>query len=135
MKMLTKQQIKNRKTWVEGLRSGKYKQTKGVLKDCNGYCCLGVAAEVTSIGFDEFGLTKIGASDTQLSEKEQALFGLTDYNQGTLMSLNDNVTGGVFHVVNAKYVKLTFEEIADVIEMDTMARAEGWSLLAVDVND
>jgi len=33
-------------TWVKALRSGKYKQTRGVLQDQDGYCCLGVACEV-----------------------------------------------------------------------------------------
>ncbi len=38
-----------RAAWVAALRSGKYKQTKHVLKSLNGvpsYCCLGVACEV-----------------------------------------------------------------------------------------
>lgn len=34
------------KKWVDALRSGKYKQTKGVLKDSNGYCCLGVLCDI-----------------------------------------------------------------------------------------
>lgn len=29
--------------WLTGLRSGKFKQTKGVLFNGEGYCCLGVA--------------------------------------------------------------------------------------------
>lgn len=31
--------------WVAALRSGKYEQGKGYLKDGNSYCCLGVAVE------------------------------------------------------------------------------------------
>lgn len=34
------------KLWVDALRSGKYKQTRKVLSDGEGYCCLGVACEV-----------------------------------------------------------------------------------------
>lgn len=47
----SKAQIKrNRKAWVEALRSGKYKQTKGKLKSRNGaYCCLGVLCEVAEV--------------------------------------------------------------------------------------
>lgn len=37
---------KNAQLWVEGLRSGKYSQTKGRLQDESGYCCLGVACSV-----------------------------------------------------------------------------------------
>lgn len=31
---------------IEALRSGEFKQTRGVLKDSEGHCCLGVACEV-----------------------------------------------------------------------------------------
>lgn len=34
------------KQFLEALRSGKYKQIQGVLKNGEGYCCLGVAAEL-----------------------------------------------------------------------------------------
>ena len=34
------------KLWLDALRSGKYKQTKEVLKDKNGYCCLGVLCQL-----------------------------------------------------------------------------------------
>ena len=37
----------NAQAWVEALRSGKYKQGKGVLANDNGeFCCLGVACEL-----------------------------------------------------------------------------------------
>ena len=32
--------------WVEALRSGRYRQTDGTLKDERGHCCLGVLCEV-----------------------------------------------------------------------------------------
>lgn len=32
--------------WIAALRSGKFKQTKGLLKDSDGYCCLGVLASI-----------------------------------------------------------------------------------------
>lgn len=32
--------------WVATLRSGEYKQTRGVLHDANGYCCLGVLCDL-----------------------------------------------------------------------------------------
>ena len=37
---------KNAETWVAALRSGKYSQTRGVLRDDRGYCCLGVACQL-----------------------------------------------------------------------------------------
>lgn len=36
----------NIKKWVEALESGEYKQTTGVLRDYDGYCCLGVACDL-----------------------------------------------------------------------------------------
>lgn len=40
------------KVWVEALRSGKYEQGKGALKQDNKYCCLGVLCELS--GLSEF---------------------------------------------------------------------------------
>lgn len=37
---------KVKKLWLEALRSGKYKQTKRVLKNEEGYCCLGVLCDL-----------------------------------------------------------------------------------------
>jgi hypothetical protein len=34
------------KPWTDALRSGEYKQTKKVLKDQDGFCCLGVLQDV-----------------------------------------------------------------------------------------
>jgi hypothetical protein len=36
--------VEDMKHWIEALRSGKYKQTKKMLSDGIGYCCLGVLA-------------------------------------------------------------------------------------------
>lgn len=38
----------NQKAWVEALRSGKYAQTRSVLQNRKGFCCLGVAADVAN---------------------------------------------------------------------------------------
>lgn len=44
--MNEKMNSKVKKLWLKALRSGKYKQTKGVLKNHKGYCCLGVLADI-----------------------------------------------------------------------------------------
>src|SRR4051812_2834892 len=36
----------NARKWVEALRSGRFKQTRGVLTNDEGYCCLGVACQL-----------------------------------------------------------------------------------------
>ena len=48
---------------VAALRSGKYRQTRGRLKGKRGYCCLGVACEISKLGeFDEVGSYVTGLS-------------------------------------------------------------------------
>lgn len=41
--------VKNMKTWVKALRSGKYKQGKGQLRFDNTFCCLGVACDISKL--------------------------------------------------------------------------------------
>lgn len=36
--------------WINALESGKYKQTKGVLKKDDSYCCLGVLCQISGLG-------------------------------------------------------------------------------------
>lgn len=51
--------------WVKALRSGKYLQTKGNLFDADandgqgGYCCLGVACEITKVDYNLQGKSYI----------------------------------------------------------------------------
>jgi hypothetical protein len=37
-----------KKLWVEALRSGKYPQTSGCLRDTKGFCCLAVLCDIHS---------------------------------------------------------------------------------------
>jgi hypothetical protein len=46
--------------WIDALRSGKYKQTVGGLKDAEGYCCLGVLASINGHEPNIDGLCDIG---------------------------------------------------------------------------
>ena len=39
-----------RRKWVEALRSGEYRQTSGVLRDRDGFCCLGVLCDLSKTG-------------------------------------------------------------------------------------
>ena len=36
--------------WADALESGEYSQTRNVLRDENGYCCLGVLCDVSKLG-------------------------------------------------------------------------------------
>lgn len=46
MSYTAEQQAAHRKLWAEALKSGRFKQTTGNLRNSNGYCCLGVACEL-----------------------------------------------------------------------------------------
>jgi hypothetical protein len=41
-----------KKLWIEALRSGEYQQTRSVLHDDNGFCCLGVLCDVAMKNWD-----------------------------------------------------------------------------------
>jgi hypothetical protein len=40
----------NRRKWVDALLSGKYKQAQGALHDTGGFCCMGVACDLSGKG-------------------------------------------------------------------------------------
>ena len=49
--MPTAEEIRDlREGWIAALRGGQYRQTKDRLRDEDGYCCLGVACDVSDLG-------------------------------------------------------------------------------------
>lgn len=135
---LTKKQIKNRKTLVDALRSGKYKQTKNVLrsKETKGFCCQGVACELFKDEVDgkwvrnnnpegEGLAFKYGKNNfdraivTWPFEVMNDLLGIDNDDSGNLIRMNDGRIG-----VWEEYTlgeQCTFDEIADAIELLTLA--------------
>ena len=104
--------------WAEALRSGDYKQGTGTLrqKHPNGdqWCCLGVLVEeLRTLGAYDAQWKELGSSyysihdaDSSLPEEVQALLGVDPegtYERAWFVHLNDTE-------------RLTFDEIADVIE-------------------
>jgi hypothetical protein len=101
--------------WVEALRSGKYKQGNGVLKDDNNkFCCLGVLCDISDMsiwiksieGSSEFNnyfenSMYLPVKIRQWAEMNSAS-GIYDDWEPSLASENDN--------------GLSFNEIADLIE-------------------
>lgn len=60
--------------WLQALESGEWKQTRGLLYDGKGYCCLGVACRLVDenhpalaldVDGDSEGWTEVGASNQQ----------------------------------------------------------------------
>lgn len=101
------QEIKTK--WLEALRSGRYTQTKGVLRNSEGYCCIGVLCDIVDpdkwLGADEETTRAWGDELTygNLPLKIQEELGVLEHCD-LLPSLNDKGT--------------SFADIADIIESD-----------------
>ena len=103
--------------WVKALRSGRYKQTNGCLKDSRGYCCLGVLANIQGAKWKEtvHGNLLPHVAHVQISPKDGAGFllpryagGLASKTQRKLADMND----GLGMSTNMQ----SFRQIADYIE-------------------
>lgn len=106
---ITPEQIAHVKKWIAALRSGEYEQTTEVLKNDEGFCCLGVACDISKLS--EWGLISEYLDETALLPGAvEKYFGLRDStgsfwkgeNHFSLTGMNDD--------------GMRFEEIADVIE-------------------
>lgn len=101
------------KKWIRELYSGSWKQTRSVLQDDSGYCCLGVACELF-IPKDKLELRKGGVMTGQFPHNQKNapewLKGINDdfkKRVGGYPSLDDLNDGKEF----------TFEEIADCLQL------------------
>lgn len=112
MSQYTKEEIlQHRAEWVAALRSGKYKQTIGNLRDTRGFCCLGVACDIA-------GLEAVPSADGSWFSYEDEGSILPDSAkewlgvlEGDPRSANDDV----YSVLNDEE-ELAFEQIADHFE-------------------
>ena len=117
----------NRRKWVEALRSGKYKQTSGSLHDDNGFCCLGVACEISGLGEWERDAIFGNQTDYRYMGKTGSLpapvaawLGLTSksptWDEGK-WSESGNITDDMDDNLAVRNDEgVTFAEIADIIE-------------------
>lgn len=111
-----KQEIKTK--WIKALRSGKYKQTTGTLKDEVGFCCLGVLCDIyrkehkdlnLKWDYDTLGNFNCEKSELPYTVRKWAGLSKSDPNvkinneTTTLIHLNDDAG-------------LNFKEIAQVIQ-------------------
>lgn len=99
--------------WVEALRSGEYKQGRGVLCKDNKYCCLGVLCKINNrpsemVKFDNSGVklspafSSVYSVLSALGKFPPDVYVRANFNYGNLSSCNDN--------------GLNFLQIADIIE-------------------
>ncbi len=92
---------KLKEKWVTALRSGNYPQSKDVLKSPDGYCCLGVLAEISGMFNSKFdGFDAVDGCTTLLPPEV-----MPRSIQGRLAQMNDDES-------------LSFAEIADYIEKE-----------------
>lgn len=113
--------------WVEALRSGKYKQTSGHLKDKRGYCCLGVLCEISGkVSFNKlfniFGNYSIGSEKmtTVLPIEVRNEFGLYDY-EGGIPNKCIEIDGIEYEcLAEANDKGVPFNKLADWIEENYM---------------
>jgi hypothetical protein len=98
------------KKWVKALRSGKYKQGEGCLKNGNEYCCLGVLSAISPYKNNFTKMCDVsGDKNLVLPQPIQNWSGMESDNgkidgiaDSNLVGINDNGT--------------SFKEIADFIE-------------------
>lgn len=96
--------------WVKALRSGEYRQARGVLQDKTGaLCCLGVLCKVAGLDIREDGRGVVGADESTNTAMYTPIFDMLGGHSKShpLSTRNDGASG--FH-------KHTFPEIADYIE-------------------
>lgn len=101
------------RAWVNALRSGKYTQATGKLRDEYGMCCLGVACDVwDNKGWKQIeGRWYFWAEDVSLPPEIRDFLGANH----SEIYLNNNTENEVLSHYNDN-VGLTFDEIADMIE-------------------
>jgi hypothetical protein len=97
-----------KRKWVEALRSGKYAQAQGVVREENSFCCLGVLCDVGGATWtkDKFGYVAAYAGDECCTGSPDALddaVGLQIAQRHILMRMNDTEHA-------------SFSKIADYIE-------------------
>jgi len=94
--------------WIEALRSGKYHQTRSLLRDSNGFCCLGVLADIKGCSWRPGIVGDDPVFDGRSAKKEGAQYlnedfaELTREQQHKFARMNDD--------------GLSFNEIADNIQ-------------------
>ena len=113
--MITRKQLMFRRKWIRALRSGKYEQAYHALRRGTGFCCLGVACDVS--GLTEWKKRPDGyffqyfRAWTTLPPKVRTRLGLTLYDVRELASQNDSGFPETH----------TFLEIANTVELLTEA--------------
>lgn len=114
------EQREHRKLWVEALRSGKYRQTDAALRRGDGFCCLGVACDISGLGewsdtdVDGKVIYRVGEepAPNYLPKAVVSWLGVAGYNPRV------KVDGGTEVLAMMNDNGSSFTEIADIIESE-----------------
>ena len=117
---LTRTQKERIKRFIAALRSGKYKQGKGRLRQDNRFCCLGVACDVSKRSLRaDWDLDSFLGENLTLPDEVVDYYGFTsddpildEYNAA---GLNDGAFGPSF----------TFKKIATFFEKEYLSKKKG----------
>lgn len=135
MKSINKKLVRQ---WVDALRSGKYKQGRSALRNVdNEFCCLGVLCDICKhrLNLDwELGGYDIDYRDIYIMDKTGDVLPnkvwdylgreVTDYKVQISITnpklpssvVNNNLRNSIFLVTLNDVYRLSFEQIADIIE-------------------
>ena len=99
------EQRAHRELWAGALESGRYEQAIGALRDATGFCCLGVACEISGLGkwTDDGGDLVYLEQDKQLPPEVLDWLGLSTYTgfYGIGSLATDNDDGATFAEIAA----------------------------------
>lgn len=107
-----------RKFWVDGLRSGRFKQGVWALESDGRQCCLGVACRLFiedggDLNVNEaYGITIFSGCQAVLPEDVQNWLGLATNNGHTVQPVDTHYSS-LMHLNDNGY---SFDQIADIIE-------------------
>jgi hypothetical protein len=111
------EQREHRKLWVEALRSGKYEQAAQALRRGQGFCCLGVACDISGVGEWSGAAYVVDTFDASASILPRAVrdwLGLAHV--GAEYGDRDGIDGKQLTAKNDSGA--TFAELADIIESE-----------------
>ena len=124
MRYTKEEQKQHRQEWVAALRSGEYEQTQSLLRDENGFCCMGVACDI----YDSTKWNKVMAhtvekgkfycynymdNTTSLPSELVRYFGISDWSANYFEK-----DGNCSSLIDENDAGMPFHEIADIIESE-----------------
>lgn len=114
------------RAWIDALRSGEYKQTTGRLRNCYGYCALGVGCDVArKMGLTYFNWELLSTECSSVLHDHYSFGGLTGQPPSDIENLYKKPQDDVYmrtitnRIMNWNdELELSFEQIANALEAE-----------------